>query len=107
MNIDETIEKFRESTFLEGYNINPGFLYASAVRASELSDGQLAFQKEFLDRYTQINTSPLKETELLDLDYARFVVEEEISVRNDILNKFHWPYINAPYFTISEIADYK
>lgn len=101
--IEKTMKGFKESTFLEGGHSFPGFNYASGVRMSELTNAQLAFQKHFLEQYTNINREPLTETEIRDIERSKFMVYEELKLRSNKINKVHWPYIESPYFTLSEI----
>jgi len=104
MDNDKTIKEFKKSLLLEGYNRFPGMVYSAGVRIDQLSESQLYFQKEILNRYkNNFIDEETRTTNESDFDYAIFCINEEINIRKSALNSVKWDYIAAPYFTVQEI----
>lgn len=96
------IEEFNE-TLLEEYNKSPG-LICTMVSINQLTDSQLQFQREVLERYS--NDFINEDAEIVDeatIRHALKLIDEELTIRGDKINTVKWEYINCPYLTTSEI----
>lgn len=92
------IENFNE-TLLK----SPGLICTMAT-VDQLTDSQLQFQREVLERYS--NNSINEDAEIVDeatIRHALKLIDEELTIRGDKINSVKWEYINCPYLTTSEI----
>ena len=96
------IEKFNE-TLLEECSKSPG-LICTMASVSQLTDAQLQFQREVLERYS--NNFINEDAEIVDeaaIRHSLKLIDEELTIRGDKINTVKWEYINCPYLTTSEI----
>lgn len=82
---------------------SPG-LICTMVTINQLTDSQLQFQREVLERYS--NNFINEDAEIVDeaaIRHALKLIDEELTIRGDNINSVKWEYINCPYLTTSEI----
>lgn len=102
MDLEEKIKRFAESTMLEEYNRYPGMRYASIERYNTLTNAQLQFNIDTVKKY--YNECYLSTTEEIDALSSIKEMQEELDARQEKLTTPKWPYIDSPYFSLSEMA---